>query len=160
MVHGCNGTCAETAAVSRGTSHVTTKQRCKYTTSVDIQKRAVAIVTRSESYSTVQRAVSLLGSRKQRHIKTVIIYSSCEPVWPSGKALDWEAEGPRFDSASAVLSLQKGCGLWFLHKSVIQESVKARRCLSLSKTILAMVYESVLSAEREAVAARFVTNIT
>ena len=33
--------CAETAAVSRGTSHVTTKQRCKYTTSADIQKRGV-----------------------------------------------------------------------------------------------------------------------
>ena len=28
---------AEAAAVSRGTSHVTTKQRCEYTTSVDIQ---------------------------------------------------------------------------------------------------------------------------
>ena len=28
---------AETAAVSRGISHVTTKQRCKYTTSLDIQ---------------------------------------------------------------------------------------------------------------------------
>ena len=28
---------AETAAVARGTSHVTTKQRCKHTTSVDIQ---------------------------------------------------------------------------------------------------------------------------
>ena len=32
---------AQTAAVSRGTSHVTTKERCKYTTSVDIQKRAM-----------------------------------------------------------------------------------------------------------------------
>ena len=38
MVHGLVHTeRAETAAVSRGTSHVTTKQRCKYTTSVDIQ---------------------------------------------------------------------------------------------------------------------------
>ena len=39
-----------------------------------------------------------------------------EPVWPSGKALGWsaEAEGPRFESASALLSLQKGCGLWTL----------------------------------------------
>ena len=35
-----------------------------------------------------------------------------EPVWPSGKALGWSAEGPRFDSASALLPLQKGCGLW------------------------------------------------
>ena len=32
-----------------------------------------------------------------------------EPVWPSGKALGWQAEGSRFDSASAVISLSK---LW------------------------------------------------
>ena len=32
-----------------------------------------------------------------------------EPVWPSGKALGWQAEGPQFESASALLSLQK---LW------------------------------------------------
>ena len=38
----------------------------------------------------------------------------CEPVWPSGKALGWKPEGPRFDTASALLSLQKGCGLWTL----------------------------------------------
>ena len=31
----------------------------------------------------------------------------CEPVWPSGKALGWKAEGPRFESAPALLSLQK-----------------------------------------------------
>ena len=33
----------------------------------------------------------------------------CEPVWPSGKALGWSAKGPRVESASALLSLQK---LW------------------------------------------------
>ena len=32
---GVHRTCAETAAVSRGTSHVTTKQRCKHTTLAD-----------------------------------------------------------------------------------------------------------------------------
>ena len=32
-----------------------------------------------------------------------------EPVWHSGKALGWLAEGLRFESASALLSLQK---LW------------------------------------------------
>ena len=39
MVHGCMVYTerAETAAISRGTSHVTTKQCVKYTTSVDIQ---------------------------------------------------------------------------------------------------------------------------
>ena len=36
-------------------------------------------------------------------------YYRCEPVWPSGKALGWYAEGPRFGTASAVLLLQK---LW------------------------------------------------
>ena len=35
-----------------------------------------------------------------------------EPVWPSGKALGWQVEGPRLDYASALLSLEKGCGLW------------------------------------------------
>ena len=40
--------------------------------------------------------------------------TSCEPVWPSDKALGWWAEGPRFESASALLSLQKGFGLWTL----------------------------------------------
>ena len=44
----------------------------------------------------------------------VLIEGTCEPVWPSGKALGWYAEGPRFDTASALLSLQKGCGLWTL----------------------------------------------
>ena len=35
--------------------------------------------------------------------------TNCEPVWPSGQALGWKAEVPRFESASALLSLQK---LW------------------------------------------------
>ena len=38
VVHGCMVYTehAQKAAVSHGTSHVTTKQHCKYTTSVDI----------------------------------------------------------------------------------------------------------------------------
>ena len=35
--YGVHRTCTEMAAVSRGTSHATTKQRCRYTTTVDIQ---------------------------------------------------------------------------------------------------------------------------
>ena len=30
--------------------------------------------------------------------------SDGEPTWPSSKALGWWAEGPRFDSASVLLS--------------------------------------------------------
>ena len=33
--------------------------------------------------------------------------STCKPAWPSGKTFGWEAQGPRFDSVSALLSLQK-----------------------------------------------------
>ena len=35
--YGAHTTCAETAAVSRGMSYVKTKQRCRYTASVDNQ---------------------------------------------------------------------------------------------------------------------------
>ena len=58
---------AETAAVSRGTNHVTTKQRCKYTTSVDIQN----------------------ALKKERKRKEEAIATHREPVWPSGKSLGW-----------------------------------------------------------------------
>ena len=47
----------------------------------------------------------LEGKRGDKRRKAVD--SVCEPVWPSGKALGWYAEGTRFESASALLSLQK-----------------------------------------------------
>ena len=52
-----------------------------------------------------------------------------QPVWPSGKALSWYTEGPRFDSALALLSLQT---LWcvdnFVTLSVIiNELIAAHR---------------------------------
>ena len=73
MVHSCvvHTERAETAAVSRGISHATMKQCCKYTTSVDIQKRAVKenIITHLESHPT--RAQSVLESGESRYIKAV-----------------------------------------------------------------------------------------
>ena len=39
-----------------------------------------------------------------------------EPFWPSGKTLGWYAKGPRFESVSALLSLQK---LWFVDTVLI-----------------------------------------
>ena len=55
MVHGCMvyTECAKMAAVSSGTSHVTTKQLCNYTTWVDIQTvLQKATVTHLESHVT------------------------------------------------------------------------------------------------------------
>ena len=67
---------AETAAVSRGTSRVTIKLRCKYITSVDIKNkiktRYKRLVTYVESQAT---AVSLL----ERYIKAINnVYASCQ----------------------------------------------------------------------------------
>ena len=50
-------------AVSRGTSHVTTKQRCKNTTAVDIQKNALCKVTLFQSPIRLERSGS---ARKHR----------------------------------------------------------------------------------------------
>ena len=36
----------------------------------------------------------------------VVHLEDCEVVWPSSEALGWNAEGPRFESASALLSLK------------------------------------------------------
>ena len=63
-------------------------QRCKYTTSVDIQNRAIKSykVTHSESHES---AVSLLDSREQRHIRAFIkvILSTSLGQWKT-KTLD------------------------------------------------------------------------
>ena len=48
----------------------------------------------------------------EKQVNTVIQVS--ELVWLSSKALGWQAEGPRFDTASALLSFRKVCGLWTL----------------------------------------------
>ena len=62
----------------------------------------------------------------------------CEPVWPSGKALGWQAEGPRFESALALLSLQNVvvCGHCLVTLSfTINETLNgSRRCPSECRT--------------------------
>ena len=61
---------AETAAVSCGTSHATTEQRCAYTTLVDIKNAYKKLITHLESYVS---AVSLLESGEQRYVNAIII---------------------------------------------------------------------------------------
>jgi len=56
------------AAVSRGTSHVTTKQRCEQATSVDIQKRAIKS-SHSFRMTCDKNAVSLIENGEYRCIK-------------------------------------------------------------------------------------------
>ena len=45
---------------------------------------------------------------------TYVDIGPCEPVWPSGKALGKRKDLGSTDTASALLSLQKGCDLWTL----------------------------------------------
>ena len=80
--------------------------RYYYSNSHVIIPRACARDRQSTSKWKVQQRRHLPGG----HIKLVSSQQdTCEPVWPSGKALGWQAEGLRFESASALLSLQK---LW------------------------------------------------
>ena len=71
--------CAETASVSRGASHVTTKHRCRYTISVDIRQNALKKKRRKKSYShsykitCKKRTVNLLDGGEKRYIKASII---------------------------------------------------------------------------------------
>ena len=60
-----------------GSSHVTTKQRCKYTTSVELY-----IVTHSEWHAS---AVSVVESGEQRYTKAI---TNCCPPW---EAFRWPA---------------------------------------------------------------------
>ena len=66
-MHGVHRTCAETAAVSCGTSHdsaVSTPLRWIF------KKRAIKLVTHAEPHAS---AVSLLESGEQHYIKAIII---------------------------------------------------------------------------------------
>ena len=67
MVHGCmvNTECTRMVAVSHGTSHGTTKQHCKYTTSVDIQNM-LQKASCSFGIKYDKSAVSLLVSGGER----------------------------------------------------------------------------------------------
>ena len=78
MVHGCTlyAERSEMAVVSRGTSHVTSKQRCKYITSVDIQnvlkhKKQRTDDSHSLKITCDKSIVSLLESGEQRYIKAI-----------------------------------------------------------------------------------------
>ena len=55
----------------------------------------------------IRSTMSLTKNPQSCILNSFNVHMFCEPVWPSGKALGWEAEGPRFESASALLSLQK-----------------------------------------------------
>ena len=59
------------------------------------------------------KSSKLLQQATTQYINNGFTFSnSCEPVWPSGKAIGWKAGGPWLDSALALLSLKTfvACG--------------------------------------------------
>ena len=72
---------AEVAAVSCGTSHVTTKQCCKYITSEDIPKSTIRCNSHSFRITHDKSAVSLLESRAQHYVKAIIIINSYKALF-------------------------------------------------------------------------------
>ena len=86
------------------------------------QKEENVTVTVREGGSGVE--VGGRGYRIDKAQKTHVW--TCEPVWPSGKALGWYAEGYRFESTSAVLSLQK---LWPVDTCLVNLSLTINKTL-------------------------------
>jgi len=94
IVHGCMMYTerAETAAVLRGTSRVTAKQHCQYTTWVDIHN-APEKASHSFRIACDKSAVSLLESGEQHHIKAIIIISSSKVPGGIKRSRDLEEGG-------------------------------------------------------------------
>ena len=55
----------------------------------------------------------LSAEERETFISASVVPYHSEPVWPSGKALGWKAEGPRFDPLR-LSCLYKNGGLWTL----------------------------------------------
>ena len=70
-LYGVHRTCSEAAAVSCRTNHVTTKQLCKYTTSMTIQKRA----NRGCSHACIHNRMRQVLSESARE-QTITLYKS------------------------------------------------------------------------------------
>ena len=64
LVYDMHKMCADTAGISCGTSHVTTKQCCKYTTLVDIKKCTMKSYSHSFRITYGKSSVSLRKSGK------------------------------------------------------------------------------------------------
>ena len=61
----------------------------------DSRRRAVAFG--KKMFGDPSRSVNIGHMRSGYKIVPPRLQRGCEPVWPSGKALGWEAEGPWFD---------------------------------------------------------------
>ena len=63
-----------------------------------------------------------------------------KPVWPSSKAIGWyEAEGPLFESASALLFLQK---LWSVDSCLVTLSFTINETLKWLSSLPILMQES------------------
>ena len=71
--------------------------------------RVLCTIKKKKKKKKISRMARSWQSRVYRSMVKLLTNSG--PVWPSGKAVGWQVEGPRFDTASALLSLQK---LWFV----------------------------------------------
>ena len=111
MVHGCvvSTECGKMAAVSHGSSHVTTKERCKYITSVDIEKRTIKSRSRTQSQCN-KSALSRLNCGEKCYIKAISdkmhalnpspLPSVGECGWAAHQQGDGEAESPAGGTAA------------------------------------------------------------
>ena len=124
-LYGVHRTCAMTAAVSRGTSHVTTKERCTYTTSVDIQKRAIKGYSHAFRIIFDNRAVSLLQNIKE-HTHTHTTHTHTHTHWITFQDYDLIADEDGSVSPHTVSERNHNCPC--VHSFSWAELVPGQKC--------------------------------
>ena len=84
----------------------------------------------------------LKGCRSESHFKSwMTLYKhaglsgTSELGWPSGKALGWQVEGPRFDPLQLSF-LFKNCDLWTLSCDFAHTVNETLKCLTQLPTLM------------------------
>ena len=80
-LYGVHRTGAETAAASRGTGHITTKQRCKYTTTVHVQKLPLKSYSHLFRIAPIRQESSEYSTAGKSDIKASRILSNMSQNW-------------------------------------------------------------------------------
>ena len=81
-----------------------------------------------------------LGTGPVKGFARIYMYIAREPVWPSGKALGWSAEGPWFDPLRLSFIL-KLCGLWTLSRDFAHTMNEALKSLPQLPALMQSHYD-------------------
>ena len=75
-LYGVHRTCAETAAVSRGTSHATTKERSQYTTAIKGHNYSFKITCDMSVVRLLESYIKAVNNNNNEFVRRALLASS------------------------------------------------------------------------------------